>query len=221
MKRLCLLLLLLLILPYQSCSKASAKGINLSPGNVTVEAIIAPGDTARYIVRWSPPTVGPNQFPISGYLVRLIHASVDTFVFHNTVLLLDTIATPRPLTLVDSIGPMNVIVVAVDTRSQKSAPATTGTWWIKRKALPPNPPGPPVVDSSLSILIMDVRPVIVAASAGTKFQLCPFVVASDGAKHMLTSSPGTGTDGKTVITNYDTIPYCLDKFQLYLAEKPA
>jgi len=187
---------------------------------VTVEELVAAtGDTASYIVRWTAPLVGANQLPISGYLIRLIHAGVDTFVFHSQSpsQLVDTMRTPRPLTLTDSIGPMSVAVITTDTKLNKSAPAQTSTWWIKRKVLPPSPPGGVTVDST-SIARIDVRPNVVAATVGMTVQLCGFATLVNGTKGMFQyGKVFGGTDSMRV----DTLAYCQQQFQLYLTEAPA
>lgn len=194
-------------------------------------AAAAPGDTARYIVSITPAPATPSSPAVTSWNVRLL--GVDTtrdstgdyakaLLYRNignrTV---DTLPIVTPLTFVDSTGPYRVAVRG-NNQFGSSLWVKSSAWFVKRKGLPPGPPGI-LVDSTtlnkLGLVRVVVRPQLVTMTAGTSVQFCAIGVLADSSVGLFAWGRRAGVPAESVRT--DTITACLQRLAAYKLERPA
>lgn len=221
-----------------SCAKALATPPKGPEFVLTLAAAArAPGDTARYALTIIPPLVTPSSPAVLGWHVRLLGAdttkdSLSTLdylralVYHNFAgaRLVDTVAVVTPLTFTDSTGPYRLAVQGFN-QFGNGAWAKSPPWYVKRRGLPPGPPGI-IVDSTtlnrIGIARVETRPQLVTKTPGVAVQLCPFAIGTNGVKYQFgDSTRATSSAGVTSLERFDTITVCKIEFAKYLAERPA
>lgn len=162
--------LLLLALVLAGCSPKDANAKNI-PNGITVLAVAAPGDSLKYILRWTSTT---DAFgPVDGYSVGVTSTRGFTFN-HTTTATVDSFSTAKP-----AFGDSVVFTAKVQaTRRGVLGPQATTSWKYKRKDQPPPAPGPIVVDST-QIIGVFVRPEVVNIASGDTVHVCSFVLMAD------------------------------------------
>lgn len=192
---------ILLIAALVGCKFADAR-----PAVVVEELATQAVDSVKYRVSWTAPSG-----TVTNYQLRLLRGP-DTLVAHQLAgaRLVDTVATVRPSVATDSIGPMKVIVRALNCpgagiQCANGPFASTSSWYIKMKAIAPGTPGGLGVDTLASVMQIFVRPNLVAVTPGVTIQLCAFAVLSDGTTEIL-GQP-------------ESVSVCMNRYNSWLAER--
>jgi len=169
--------LALLAVPNSGCTPADAKPappaslrvVNLEP--VTV----APGDTLRYTLRWG------KGARATGYRVTVSSNPTGWGNMPNNLALSDTTVSfgalaPSLPAVWDSV---TFTATIVSTQGSKLSTPSSVSWKAVRA---PGPPGPIIVDSSLTVIGLDVKPdTVKTLLAGQSQQFCTFIKFYGGA----------------------------------------
>jgi hypothetical protein len=161
------------------------------PGELTVTAVAAPGDTLAYTVSWTAPTVVAGQTgPASNYdFVTSVAGTngVWTVVYGST----PAGAPPASGTTTGLLFTLKLIAipwdsatftVAVTARNAKgSAAPGTSTWKVLHGLRPPGPVLPPKVDSTATVTGMLVAPNPIGLALNASRVVCGFSTFASGA----------------------------------------
>lgn len=171
-----LIVLCALAVLLNSCTPADAKPappaslrvVNLEP------VVVAPGDTLRYTLRWG------RGARATGYRVTVTTQPTGWANMPNNLNTSDTTVTffalaPSLPAVWDSV---TFTATIVSTQGTKVSQPSSVSWKAVRA---PGPPGPIIVDSSLTVIGLDVKPDSVRVLAGQAQQFCAFIKFRGGA----------------------------------------
>jgi hypothetical protein len=173
--------------------------------DVRVAGMFQTADSAHYIIRWVPGQIkAPRQAPIDQWHVRIL-SPTDTVAYgvavggdHR-----DTLALAWSTTVPDSLGPLNALVSAVDSRGLQGPWGSSDAFWHHTTALPPDAPDSVIVDSSMVVAAIYILPDSVEILVGETFQFCAVAEMLDGSTGL--ASPN------------DTMQVCQDRYADWLS----
>lgn len=145
-----------------------------------VELVFAPGDSIRYIARWTPPATDDDRLPVAGYDVQWLVGS-QAIATHDASGAADSLGIPSPA-VGDSVGPLSVRVRTRDTAGSLSTWLQSSPWWLIREALTPLPPGGIRIDTIpevavLRTFLLPEGPLVM--EVGDTLQLCAYQEMAD------------------------------------------
>lgn len=149
---------------------SEAKTRAFTPGEVTIAAKLAPGDSVTFIATWTAPSQASNQYPVEMYAVEWLN-DTTVYVARAVTGLSDSLRVAIPA-LGDSLGPLFVRARTVDTAGQVSTWSVSSEFWLTNQPMPPSPPGVPQIDTARFATEMIAMPQVATTTGAT--EMCAY-----------------------------------------------